>query len=177
MKKTVSIVCVMLLLCACLFSCAPNLEPNPQINEPEEIYGLQIGMRYGEWIEQRSEDDFDFMEYSLFEGDQSDIVIVKTSHYFLNTTDPDNPIFGGGEVSKIWSCEKPPERSKAYLKRYVHEGMTFAELVAIAGIPERDVGSGVSIIVFSLKGGDVLRTWWTPCEDGVSDCLQKFEFS
>ncbi|MBQ8859514.1 MAG: hypothetical protein IJ012_07000 [Clostridia bacterium] len=174
MKKTVSIVCMMTLLFTCLFSCSA---PNPQINEPEEIYGLQIGMRYEEWIEQRSEDDFDFMGYNLFEGVQNDIVIVKTSPYSIDLTDPNNPISKGNEVLKIWSCEKPPERSKAYLKKYVHEGMTFAELVAIAGMPVGESGSGVSIIAFPLKGGGALQTWWCPSEDGVSDCLQQFKFS
>ena len=175
MKRIVSIVCVILLLCACLFSCAPNLEPNPQINEPEEIYGLQIGMHEEEWEAMIPEDadTFETYRYYCFTGEQEDIVILRK-------TDIEITCSGGivwHDIEKIWSCEKPPERSKAYLKRYVHEGMTFAELVAIAGMPVGESGSGVSIIAFPLKEGGTLQTWWYPSEDDVSDCLSQFKFS
>ena len=179
MRRQVFYFLCIILLCLCMLSCSPE-EPSvvpPQINDAEGIYGIRTGMPYSDWCTAISKEAEQFlsarMGYMCFVGEQDEIVIVKFSEVYLDPSDVTT--FQGGAVLKVVSCEKPPKKDKEYLEKCISKGMTFAEVVAIAGVPTEDFGAAAPRITFPLGEGGVLNTSWSFSEGGWT--LSWFSFS
>ena len=86
-------------------------------------------------------------------------------------------LFAGQEMLEIFICEQKATHTVEYLEKNLQIGASFLEVVAIAGIPIEDVGSGVSILVFQTADEQRLCTTWDKTEDGSETLLRKFWFA
>ena len=153
---------------------------------PAEPYGIYVGMSGKEycaaipaelavdqWIGQREDGNYSRI-YECFQSEDVKVVVVERD--YIRDILPDGRIVGGGVID-ILVCDSVTPRNATYLQEHLREGMTFPQVVELAGLPKVNIEQGKShdIILFPTDGDALLRTEWTSSIWAKSATLTEFE--